>query len=105
VSVFGAQGSLVTEKKEKLDFMLRLNYDFGLTHRYAIRVTTAPPQGGSARITDLLYSGGGQEDARVAYQKDVQVMTTALNTNGTQKALEAVLGVVQQSRPLTDGSH
>ncbi|KAL9626398.1 MAG: hypothetical protein Q9164_007884, partial [Protoblastenia rupestris] len=93
VSVFGAQGSLVTERKEKLDFMLRLNYDFSPTHRYSIRVATAPSQGGSARITDLLYSGGGQKDARVAYEEDVQAMTTELNT-GMQQALEAVLGVV-----------
>ncbi|KAL8916453.1 MAG: hypothetical protein Q9172_006297 [Xanthocarpia lactea] len=84
----GQRGTLVAESKEKLDFMLRLNYDFGSTKRYSIRVTTAPFEGGSVEITDLLYSDGGQEDAKAAYEKDVHEMTTASCSNGMQQALK-----------------
>lgn len=67
--------------------MLRLNWNFGHTQRYSIRVTTAPSDGDSVKTTDLLYSDGGQEDTKAAYEKDVHKMTTALDINDMEQAL------------------
>ena len=55
-------------------------------------MTTASAEGGFRITIDLPYLDGGKKDIKAAYERDVHQMTIDLGSDGTQHALEAVLG-------------
>ena len=103
VSVFGIHGQLIAENGEKLNFTLRLHYDFGVTRRYSIRVVTIPSQGGFARVVDFVYLDKGEKDSRAAFEKDVEEMTGAVDSKCALQSLQNVLGICGESDVVIDG--